>query len=165
MSQVDKKSVGNRVGALVLPVVVASVFLLLPVAGNADDAAAEASVEDNIKPVGQVNIGSAPAPAAAAEPAAAEAAAAEPAAAASAGRSGEEVYTAHCAVCHTAGVAGAPKVGDSAAWAPRAAQGIDTMLANATNGLNAMPPKGTCGACSADELKGAIEYMLAHSGH
>jgi cytochrome c5 len=55
-------------------------------------------------------------------------------------------------------------VGDSAAWGPRAAQGIDTLLTHATNGLNAMPPKGTCADCSGDELKNAIEYMLSQSG-
>jgi cytochrome c5 len=54
-------------------------------------------------------------------------------------------------------------VGDSAAWAPRIAQGKDKLLANATNGLNAMPPKGLCMACSEAELQGAIEYMVSQS--
>ena len=54
-------------------------------------------------------------------------------------------------------------MGDAAAWAPRIAQGIDTLLANATNGKNAMPPKGLCMECSEAELKGAIEYMISKS--
>lgn len=177
MSQENSKFMNGIIGALVVPAVVAMASFVLPLSVNAEDEGeSQAQVEENIMPVGQVNVGSVPAaggeaapaaPAAeapAAEAPAAEApAAAEPAAAA-AGRSGEEVFKAHCLACHGTGVAGAPKVGDSAAWAPRAAQGIDTLLQHATSGLNAMPPKGTCMACSDAELKGAIEYMLSKSG-
>jgi cytochrome c5 len=65
--------------------------------------------------------------------------------------------------CHGTGAAGAPKLGDAAAWAPRIAAGMDSLLANATNGLNAMPPMGLCMACSQEELQGAIEYMVEKS--
>jgi cytochrome c5 len=173
VSQENRKFFNGVIGTLLVPAVVAVASFVVPVSVNADDEAdAQAQVEENIRPVGQVNVGSVPAAAGGAAPAAeaapvqtaAAAEAAEPAAAA-AGRSGEEVYNAHCVACHGTGVAGAPKLGDSAAWAPRAAQGIDTLLANATKGLNAMPPKGTCMACSDAELKGAIEYILANSGH
>lgn len=158
MSHEDKVFFGNFIGVLAVLVIAAFVFFFLadtvtdeiPPSAE-DDARIEAKVAENIKPVGEVNVGTAPAPAAA------PVAAAGP-------RSGDDVYNAHCAACHASGVAGAPKVGDSAAWAPRAAQGIDTLLTHATNGLNAMPPKGTCAACSQDELKGAIEYMLSQSG-
>lgn len=75
-------------------------------------------------------------------------------------RSGEELYNTKCSVCHAAGIAGAPKQGDAAAWAPRAAKGIDALLATATTGINAMPPKGTCMDCSDTELKSAIQFML-----
>lgn len=81
-------------------------------------------------------------------------------AAAMAERSGEEVYNTKCSVCHAAGVAGAPKFGDAAAWAPRAEKGIDALLATAISGINAMPPKGTCMDCSDAELKSSIQYML-----
>ncbi|MBP0050071.1 cytochrome c5 family protein [Marinobacterium sp. AK62] len=81
-------------------------------------------------------------------------------AAAMAERSGEEVYNTKCSVCHAAGVAGAPKLGDAAAWAPRAEKGVDALLATAISGINAMPPKGTCMDCSDTELKSAIQYML-----
>ncbi|GAB6042663.1 c-type cytochrome [Endothiovibrio diazotrophicus] len=98
--------------------------------------------------------------AAAPAPAPAPAAAAAPAGAA---RGGEEVYNSVCHVCHATGAAGAPKMGDTAAWAPRIEKGIDALMHSALNGLNAMPPRGTCGNCSDDELKGAIEYMVSKS--
>ncbi|SIQ86103.1 c-type cytochrome [Marinobacterium stanieri] len=75
-------------------------------------------------------------------------------------RTGEEIYNAKCSVCHAAGIAGAPKFGDAAAWAPRAEKGIDALLATALTGINAMPPKGTCMDCSDAELKASIQYML-----
>jgi cytochrome c5 len=81
-------------------------------------------------------------------------------AAAMAERTGEEIYNAKCSVCHVAGIAGAPKFGDAAAWAPRAEKGIDGLLATAKSGINAMPPMGTCVDCSDTELKAAIQYML-----
>jgi cytochrome c5 len=83
--------------------------------------------------------------------------------AAMAERTGEEVYNTKCAVCHASGAAGAPKMGDAAAWAPRAALGTDALLATAKTGKNAMPPKGLCMDCSDAELQGAIEHMLNNS--
>ncbi|GAB0153114.1 MULTISPECIES: cytochrome c5 family protein [Marinobacterium] len=80
--------------------------------------------------------------------------------AAMAERSGEELYKTKCSVCHATGVAGAPKFGDAAAWAPRAEKGIDALLATSLTGINAMPPKGTCMDCSDEEMKSAIQYML-----
>ena len=74
-------------------------------------------------------------------------------------RSGEEVYNGSCAACHSIGVAGAPKFGTSE-WADRGAKGIDALLTTAISGINAMPPRGTCAACSDDELKGAIQHMM-----
>ena len=114
----------------------------------------EEIVLENIKPVGQVNIAGESDPAAA--PAAAPVAAAEP-------KSGEEVYNSSCMSCHATGAAGAPKLGDTAAWAPRIAAGMDSLVANVMNGLNAMPPKGLCMACSDEELQGAVQYMVDNS--
>lgn len=79
------------------------------------------------------------------------------------GRPGAEIYNTTCVMCHASGIAGAPKVGDAAAWAPRAAKGMTTMMKNAIDGLNAMPPRGTCGNCSDDELQVVIQYMLDQS--
>jgi cytochrome c5 len=73
---------------------------------------------------------------------------------------GKTTYDAKCGVCHVAGVAGAPKFGDKAAWEPRIATGMDAMLAVAISGKGAMPPKGTCMDCSDDDLKAAIQYMV-----
>jgi len=75
------------------------------------------------------------------------------------GLSGEQVYNQFCFACHTAGVGGAPKVHATDEWAPRLAKGDDAIWQSTTSGLNAMPPKGTCMACSDDELKAAIEFM------
>lgn len=83
-----------------------------------------------------------------------------PAVAASTGpRSGEEVFNGTCTSCHTAGVAGAPKKGDVAAWDKRLAKGFAETLEIAKKGLNAMPANGLCMDCSDDELSAAIKYM------
>lgn len=80
-------------------------------------------------------------------------------AASSGPRSGEQIYNSVCTACHAAGVAGAPKKGDQAAWAPRLGQGIDGLLKSATAGKGAMPPKGGAGDLSEAELRAAIEYL------
>lgn len=74
-------------------------------------------------------------------------------------RSAEEVYETKCALCHTAGVSGAPKFG-TADWSERGAKGIDALLATAISGIGAMPAKGLCTDCSDEELQGAIEHMV-----
>lgn len=120
----------------------------------------EEVILENIKPVGQVNVaGESTATGAGADtaaPAGDAVAATEPMAA-------DQVYQSKCFACHGTGAAGAPKLGDAAAWAPRIAQGMDTLLTNATNGLKAMPPKGLCMECSADDLKAVVEYMVQNS--
>ena len=74
-------------------------------------------------------------------------------------RTGEQVYTAVCAGCHGAGVMGAPKYG-TADWAPRKAKGKPLLYTHAIGGFNAMPAKGGCAACSDDEIKSAVDYMI-----
>ena len=76
---------------------------------------------------------------------------------------GQKTYQATCQACHNSGAAGAPKLGDKEAWAPRIATGVDAMLAIAIKGKGAMPPKGACAACTDDDLKAAIEYMVSQS--
>lgn len=68
-------------------------------------------------------------------------------------------YDKSCAFCHASGAAGAPKVGDAAAWKPRLAKGADALLKSAKNGLNAMPPKGMCNDCTDAEFKALIQYI------
>lgn len=107
----------------------------------------------------------APAPVAAATPAEAKtetpkAAPAQtaPAVVAAVNPAGEKLYKAVCFACHTAGVAGAPKYGNKADWAPFLATGIDTMVKNAISGIGAMPPRGGSQATDA-EMHAAVEYM------
>lgn len=100
------------------------------------------------------------APLAAAAPAApVVVAAAAPATAAKAG-AGEALYKQACMACHVAGVAGAPKFGDKAAWAPRIQTGLDMLTASVIKGKNAMPPKGGSSASDAD-IRAAVEYMVS----
>jgi cytochrome c5 len=90
-----------------------------------------------------------------------EAAPAEQAAAGSI--DGEAVYKGLCFSCHDAGIAGSPKLGDAAAWAPRIATGMDAMYATSLNGKGAMPAKGGNPALSDDEVKAAVDYMVSKS--
>lgn len=95
-----------------------------------------------------------------AKPAAAPQAEAKPAAQADAGNAvGKKLYESVCITCHSIGLAGAPKFGDKASWEPFIKTGLDTMLKNAINGVNAMPPRGGSQA-SDEELKAAIQYMV-----
>lgn len=84
-------------------------------------------------------------------------------AAAMAERSGADVYNTKCVACHSTGAAGAPKLGDAAAWSSRAAAGIDSLVAVATAGKGAMPPKGLCMDCSPSEMKAAVQHILDNS--
>ena len=79
-------------------------------------------------------------------------------------RSGEEVVKTTCATCHQAGVAGAPKIGDKAQWAPRLKQGQQQLVASALNGKGAMPPKGGNTALSDDEVARAVVFMANQAG-
>lgn len=124
------------------------------------------------EPAAPAGAAAAPAAASAPEAAAAPAAAPAPAAAApaapaaaaapqaSTGDVGKKVYDSTCQMCHAAGVAGAPKFGDKAAWAPRIAEGKAKMYDIALHGKGAMPPKGTY-AGSDDDVKAAVDYMAA----
>ncbi len=102
------------------------------------------AIKERIKPVGSVHIAGAKAETAAA----------------SGPRSGEQITKTACAACHASGVLNAPKIQDAADWSPRLEKGMDTLLSHAINGFNAMPAMGTCGDCSDDEIKAAIEYMV-----
>ena len=79
-------------------------------------------------------------------------------------QSGEAIYTSTCAACHGAGVAGAPKVGDSAAWGARLAQGYDTIVKHALEGLRAMPAKGGNPDLDNIEVARAVVFMANQSG-
>lgn len=70
------------------------------------------------------------------------------------------LYTQACAACHIAGVAGAPKLGDKAAWAPRVAMGVDALTASVIKGKGAMPPRGGSTGSDAD-IKAVVQYMVS----
>ena len=121
------------------------------------------AILERIQPMGKVRIGDPNKIAAASAPEAQQVAAAQPAASAPA-KAGDAVYSGACAACHAAGVAGAPKLDDKAAWEPRLAQGIDGLVNSVLNGKNAMPPKGGNPSLSEQEIRNAIEYMLKQAG-
>lgn len=78
-------------------------------------------------------------------------------------KSADDIYNTNCMACHATGAAGAPKLGDVAAWAGRMEKGIDQVYANAINGFNAMPAKGLCMSCSDDDVKSVVDYILENS--
>ncbi len=90
-----------------------------------------------------------------------------PAANADAHGKGKGTYDAACGACHGTGVAGAPKLGDKAAWTDRIAQGNDKMYSNAINGFQGkagyMPAKGGNASLSDDDVKAAVDYMVGES--
>ena len=78
-------------------------------------------------------------------------------------RSAEAIYASICKACHETGVAGAPKTGDKAAWAPRIATGAAALLGSVTNGKNAMPPRAGDPSLTDDELKAAVDYLVGRA--
>ena len=77
---------------------------------------------------------------------------------------GGAVYTATCAACHDSGMAGSPKTGDKAAWTTRLAQGYDTLVTHAINGIRAMPAKGGNPDLDDLEVARAVVFMTNQSG-
>ncbi len=110
------------------------------------------SLEDRIKPAGDVCMQGDDCASAVATVAAADGP-----------RSGKEVYDSKCATCHATGAAGAPKLGDAAGWAPRVEKGIETLYTHAIKGFNGMPAKGLCFDCSDDEIKASVDYLVDNS--
>jgi cytochrome c5 len=76
---------------------------------------------------------------------------------------GKKLYETACIACHAAGVAGAPKLGDKAAWAARTSLGIDTLTASVIKGKGAMPPRGAAASASDADLRSAVEFMVAQA--
>ncbi|MEW5250547.1 c-type cytochrome [Microbulbifer sp. 2201CG32-9] len=71
----------------------------------------------------------------------------------------ETLYLRSCYGCHNSGVGGAPRSGDTAAWAPRMAKGLDTLVEHSVKGYRAMPPRGLCFDCSEEEYAALIQRM------
>jgi cytochrome c5 len=134
--------------AFAVPVfgIVLLVQLVTSERGADPNALTSESVAKRIQPVGQVEFG------------------AGGGGAAAGGKSGEEVVKTTCAACHQAGVAGAPKIGDNAAWAPRIKEGVNQLVNDAIKGIRAMPPKGGNASLSDDEVARAVVFMANQSG-
>ena len=133
-------------------------------------AMSENAVARRLKPVGEVVIGEAgaPVPATAAKPAAPSAGSAVqtatgPVKSAGGVADGKKIYDTACAMCHAAGVAGAPKTGDKAAWQPRIAQGKDVLYTSAIKGKNLMPPKGGAVSIADADIKAAVDYLVSQA--
>ena len=118
-----------------------SLIASVSVAHAADDSQSRENISKRIAPVGQLHIG-------------------DPSAQVASGpRSGDDVYQANCFACHGTGAMGAPKKGD-ASWEERMKKGLDQVVANAINGINTMPARGGCAACTDEEIKAAVEFMI-----
>ncbi len=115
-------------------------------------------LEERIKPVGEVYVGSVPDEALAKAKQATDSAA--PTTTKPAFASGKEVYDSVCLACHSTGAAGAPKYSDKDAWAKFLEKGVEGNYAVAINGAGAMPPKGGRMDLSEDDVKSAVDYML-----
>lgn len=86
-----------------------------------------------------------------------------PAAVAAGGDAINTIYRSSCAACHDSGAAGAPKLGDKAAWAPRIKAGKEALYNSALKGKNAMPPKGGNASLSDGDVKLVVDYMMAQA--
>ncbi|MDR1648168.1 MAG: c-type cytochrome [Zoogloeaceae bacterium] len=138
---------------LVILAVLVALFRSYTAAAVADDP----SAEERIRPVGVFIKSDVKAPEAVIPAASVE----ETADTAVLPKDPASIYASACHICHDTGVAGAPKKGDKAAWAPRIAAGMDALYQSALNGKNAMPPRGnTPSGVSNDELKATVDYLV-----
>ena len=160
-----KLAAGIAVGAVAL---IVGIILLVQFAVGAyasrslkdDPAMSDAAVAKRLAPVAALAIDP-NAPPAAAAPVAPPAIAPPSPKTAQAAASGKSTFDAVCTACHGTGVAGAPKVGDKTAWAPRVKSGKDALYASALHGKGTMPPKGGNPALSDADVKAAVDYMVA----
>lgn len=136
---------GSILAFTLIIALIAKGFGVLGTADVEEPAAAIAKVEENIKPVAAVEVAIADAGPAAE-------------------KTGEQVYNSVCMMCHAAGLMAAPKFGDKAQWAPRIAQGYDTLVSHAVNGIRTMPAKGGNSALTDGEVANAVAYMANAAG-
>ena len=131
--------------AFIVPITVIALVSQLVTNTRHDTSGDEQRVLERIKPVGTVVIAEATAP--------------------KGSMTGEQVYAQICKTCHEAGIAGAPKGGDKAAWGPRIAQGEKTLVQHAIAGFQGksgvMPPKGGNPGLKDDDFKAAVDYMVS----
>src|SRR5690606_18388882 len=138
-----KQLIVTVVLAFIVPVLIIGLLILLVTSsslmGSGSDAQTPEAIASRIKPVAQFALVDANAP--------------------KVFQTGQQVFDTTCTACHTAGVAGAHKIGDTAAWAPFIKKGYEELVKNAIHGINAMPPKGGNPALSDFEVARAVVYM------
>jgi cytochrome c5 len=143
--QIVLASIVGIVGIVLFVLLVAKVFGVTDTIDVAEPTAAVSQVEENIKPVAAVEVAAA-------------------GATSGAEKSGEEVVKAVCSMCHTAGLMNAPKIGDKAQWQPRIAQGYETLVKHAIEGIRTMPARGGNPSLTDGEVASAVANMANASG-
>jgi len=133
------------VGIALVWVIWAKIFGVTDPVEVAEPTAQLAQIDENIKPVAQVEL-------------------AEASAAGATEKSGEEVVKAVCSMCHAAGLMNSPKIGDKGQWQPRIAQGYETLVKHAIEGIRSMPARGGNPSLSDNEVANAVAYMANQSG-
>lgn len=133
------------VGMVLFVLLVAKIFGVTDTIDVAEPTAAVSQVEENIKPVAAVEVAAA-------------------GATSGAEKSGEEVVKAVCSMCHAAGLMNAPKIGDKGQWQPRIAQGYETLVKHAIEGIRTMPARGGNPSLTDGEVASAVVNMANASG-
>lgn len=148
--------------AFLVPIIGVILVVQLVVSSTRPDprALAPEAVEQRIQPVARLEFGppeGAPAAAAPTKPAAVTAAG-KPGAA-----DGKAVYDKICVACHQVSVAGSPRLGDKAAWAPRIQTGVGSLMQSVIKGKGVMPPRAGNPSLSDAEIRAAVEFMVGQS--
>jgi len=143
--QIVLASVVGIVGVVLFVLLVAKIFGVTDTIDVAEPTAAVSQVEENIKPVAVVEVAAA-------------------GATSGAEKSGEEVVKAVCSMCHAAGLMNAPKIGDKGQWQPRIAQGYETLIKHAIEGIRTMPARGGNPSLTDGEVASAVAHMANASG-
>ena len=130
----------------IIGIAVVLVAIIFPLTNKSFNTAADAGkgndeAELRIQPVAKFELAKAEAPAA------------------SGPKDGPTIFNTVCGACHNTGAAGAPKIDDKAAWAPRLATGKDALIKSVTNGKGAMPPKGGA-TLSDEEIANVVTYVM-----
>jgi len=143
--QILLAAVAGVVGIVLILVVWAKIFGVTDAIEVAEPTAAISQIEENIKPVAMVEV-------------------AEAGATGAIEKSGEEVVKGVCAMCHAAGLMNSPKIGDKGQWQARIAQGYETLVKHAIEGIRSMPARGGNPSLTDSEVANAVAYMANQSG-
>jgi cytochrome c5 len=147
VSQVILAILGGLIAPTIVLALIAKLFMGIEAThiADTDPAIANTKIEERIKPVAQVDV-------------------APVETGPHVDKGGEEVVKAVCSACHATGALGSPKIGDKAAWAPRIAQGYETLIKHAISGIRSMPARGGNPDLTDGEITNAIAYMANQSG-